>query len=395
MAEKKDNKDFFKSQTDSSRIKATIISEYFPQYCQIISKRHQPQKLGYYDMFAGPGRYEDGNPSTPLLVAEKCYNNAFLRDKVWMVFNDMAYGDILKENFEDAYPIGTFPNAPYFASRTFGEWPQIDTFLTRNTMDGFFNECPALLFIDPWGYKHINTAVLVKFLQFWGNEVFIFVNTKRLNAAFENDKFQEDLKVVFPKSYENIRQQKALLKGPTELRHKFIIDNLGKEFRDVSGGTIYYTAFGFREENQDTPSHYLLHITKGAKGFELIKTVYNQYANVQRVFNSEYGYETYTFDPKADTTNPFFKEFNEGAFQQNIDALKQQLLEKYAGKTICTEELVKQHQVSGMFARQHYATALRQLEAEQKLTAIFSDGKKHRVTVLLSDFCTVTFIGGN
>ena len=56
-----DNKDFFKKQTDSSRVKAAIISEYFPQYCHIISRRHTPQRFGYFDMFAGPGIYDDGS----------------------------------------------------------------------------------------------------------------------------------------------------------------------------------------------------------------------------------------------------------------------------------------------------------------------------------------------
>ena len=64
-----DNKDFFKKQTDSSRVKAAIISEYFPQYCKIISRRHVPQRFGYFDMFAGPGIYDDGSLSTPLLIA--------------------------------------------------------------------------------------------------------------------------------------------------------------------------------------------------------------------------------------------------------------------------------------------------------------------------------------
>ena len=48
-----DNKNYFKTQTDSSRVKAAIISEYFPQYCKIISRRHTPQRFGYFDMFAG------------------------------------------------------------------------------------------------------------------------------------------------------------------------------------------------------------------------------------------------------------------------------------------------------------------------------------------------------
>lgn len=108
-----DNKNFFAKQTDSSRVKATIISEYFPQYCKIISRRHVPRKFGYFDMFAGPGIYDDGSLSTPLLIGKACYEDSFLRDRVWMVFNDMGYGMTLKENFERFYQSGTFAKLSY------------------------------------------------------------------------------------------------------------------------------------------------------------------------------------------------------------------------------------------------------------------------------------------
>ena len=382
-----DNKDFFKTQTDSSRVKATIISEYFPSYCKIIGRHHVPKKFGYYDMFAGPGMYEDGGLSTPLLVAGKCANDSYLKDRVWMVFNDMMYGDTLKENFEANYPDGTFRYKPFFANRVFGEWPKIDEFLTKNTMEGFYNECPSLLFIDPFGYKHINTSVLAKFLTYWGNEVFIFVNTKRLNAAFENDKFQEDLKIVFPATYQTIKDEKKLISGPVEERHVFIIENLGKEFQKVLNGRVYYTAFQFREEDQETPSHYLLHITKGAKGFELVKQVYNQYANVDRVLGD---YVTYTFDPKKVEASEITM-FGDDFKQANLDSLKSQLLAKFAGQTISAEELFIIHQKDCLYARTHYTSALRQLYQEGKITAESRDDKNHRENVLIIKECIITF----
>ena len=382
-----DNKDFFKQQTDSSRVKATIISEYFPSYCKIIGRRHVPKKFGYYDMFAGPGMYEDGCLSTPLLVASKCAKDAFLRERVWMVFNDMVYGDVLKENFEANFPVGTFRNRPFFADRVFGEWPKIDEFLTKNTMEGFYNECPSLLFIDPFGYKHINTSVLAKFLTYWGNEVFIFVNTKRLNAAFENEKFQDDLKFIFPATYQTIKNEKKLIDGTVEERHVFIIENLGKEFQTVLNGRVYYTAFQFREEDQQTPSHYLLHITKGAKGFELVKQVYNQYANVDRVFGD---YVTYTFDPKKITENAIDM-FGDDFKQANLDALKEQLLVKFAHQTISAEDLFNIHQKDCLYARTHYTSALRQLLQEGKIDAEIRDEKNHREKVLIIKECIITF----
>lgn len=382
-----DNKDFFKKQTDSSRVKAAIISEYFPQYCKIISRRHIPQKFGYFDMFAGPGIYEDESWSTPLLVAKSCYEDPFLRDRAWMVFNDMAFGDKLKENFEKFFQSGTFKYEPYFANRVFGEWSKIDTFLTRNTMQGFYNECPTVLFIDPWGYKHINTRVLTQFLKQWGNEVFIFINTKRLNAAFENELFQEDLKLVFPLTYSEVKEHKREL-GSVEERHKYIINQLANEFRKILGGTVYYTSFQFREENQETPSHYLLHITKGAKGFDLVKRVYSRYSNVDTVLGEMEGINTYRFDPKTvESVTMFEDDFK----QENIDKLKSELLHAYKGWTYVTETLFNESQKTGLHSYTHYLVALRQLYDEGKIDVQYTDGKNHRASVLISPSCTITF----
>lgn len=77
-----EEKDFFKKQTDSSRVKASIVSEYFPQYCKIIRRKHEPEMFRYIDLFAGPGIYEDGNISTPIMLARNIAKESSLKDKV-------------------------------------------------------------------------------------------------------------------------------------------------------------------------------------------------------------------------------------------------------------------------------------------------------------------------
>lgn len=51
---------FFNEQTESSRIKANIVANYFRKYCKIILK-HPQKQIRYLDLFAGPGIYNDGS----------------------------------------------------------------------------------------------------------------------------------------------------------------------------------------------------------------------------------------------------------------------------------------------------------------------------------------------
>lgn len=375
---------FFEKQTLSSKVKASIVSEYFPKYCSIIVRKHVPEKIGYLDLFSGPGMYEDGNPSTPILIARNCLKDEDLKNRVWMVFNDKCYSEQLKENFNKEFPEGTFKYKPHFGHSTVGESQEINDFIVKNTCKGRFNEQPSVLFIDPWGYKGIETNVLSQFLSYWGNELFIFINSKRINPALENDKFEEPMRCLFPNSYDKVKVEIRNKRTVSE-RLQFIIDNLGKEYEALLKSRVYYTAFKFQEEDIETTSHFILHLSKNKRGFDLVKQIYNDFANVGTIFD---GVNTYTFDVKK-ITNPVEELFDTNS--ENIDALKNMLLEEYKGRTITSYDLFEEHQQNCLYSRSHYVKALRRLVEEGAVESEFTDGKNHVVTVLLSKDCILKF----
>lgn len=375
---------FFEKQTLSSKVKASIVSEYFPKYCSIIVRKHVPEKIGYLDLFSGPGMYEDGNPSTPILIARNCLKDEDLKNRVWMVFNDKCYSEQLKENFNKEFPEGTFKYKPHFGHSTVGESQEINDFIVKNTCKGRFNEQPSVLFIDPWGYKGIETNVLSQFLSYWGNELFIFINSKRINPALENDKFEEPMRCLFPNSYDKVKVEIRNKRTVSE-RLQFIIDNLGKEYEALLKSRVYYTAFKFQEEDIETTSHFILHLSKNKRGFDLVKQIYNDFANVGTIFD---GVNTYTFDVKK-ITNPVEELFDTNS--ENIDALKNMLLEEYKGRTITSYDLFEEHQQNCLYSRSHYVEALRRLVEEGAVESEFTDGKNHVVTVLLSKDCILKF----
>jgi three-Cys-motif partner protein len=375
---------FFEKQTISSRIKASIISEYFPSYCKIICKKHTPKQIRYIDLFAGPGMYEDGNVSTPILVARRCLNDETLRQKVWMIFNDDKYSEVLKQNFLNEFPEGTFAKAPHFGKSTVGESQAISDFLIKNTHNENKNDYPSLLFIDPFGYKGIETRILAEFLKNWGNEIFLFLNTKRIHPALENNKFEGLMKDLFPTTLDRIRQDRRF-KSTVAARLSLIINNLANEFESILGGKIYYTAFKFQEEDADATSHYILHFTKGARGYDLIKTTYNDFANVGTVFD---GVNTYTFDAKK-LENQANEIFDLNSI--NIDNLKTEIYEAYKNRQLTAFDLFETQHVNGLYSRSHYTEALRRLVEENKLIAEFTDGKKHVKSVLISKDCKLNF----
>ncbi len=382
---------FFGEQTPSSRIKAKIVSEYFPQYCRIISRKFMPSKFRYIDLFSGPGVYGDGNYSTPILIGNECAGDPMLRNRVWMIFNDAEYSDSLEQNFKSFFPDDTFYYKPYFGKRTVGECAKMDEFLMKSTMvqsGRFFkNDAPSVLFFDPFGYKGIKTKILCQFMSYWGNEVFLFINIKRILPALYNPQKREDLLEIFPSMLDSLKADIDKMEKPYD-KHQHILDVLKEEFQKNLGGTVYMTAFRFLEEDQSGASHYLIHFTKGLKGYDLIKSVCSKYDNVKGTLDGNF---TYTFDPKkvgeSDSSREFLEMFDEEAQSVNINYLISQILKDFGGKIISAESLYLEHHSKSRYSMSHYLRALREMEARGMLNAEFVDGKNHNVSVLISKDC--------
>ena len=85
-----DDDDFYDAQSEASQIKAQIVTKYFMFWAKVMvpQARSWAKALAYIDLFAGPGRYEDGTKSTPILILEAAVQNPDLRKLLVTTFND-------------------------------------------------------------------------------------------------------------------------------------------------------------------------------------------------------------------------------------------------------------------------------------------------------------------
>jgi len=374
--------DFFKRQTPSSRIKANIVAEYFPKYCKIINKNKQ-DKIAYVDLYAGPGKYEDGNPSTPLLIGKACASDRELKNLVHLMFNDNEHIEKLKLNFIEHFPAGTFKYDPRFADKTVGTDEGITKYLTQKW--GKPNKTPTLLFVDPFGYKSINTTALANFMNGWGNEIFLFLNIKRIQAALDNEKFDELMESLFPTTVATLRLDRKY-KASVHERLTLIVDNLFSEFKKVTTDELYHCRFKFKEEDNVGTSHYIIHFTKHARGFDLIKQIYHEFDNIGASLEKD---GNYTFDAKRmDDNQSMAIDFGDA----NVEALSLMLRKTYSGREVNAKDIFEEHHVKTQFAGQHYLKTLRKMVNDGTVNSRYTDNLQHTVSVLIIENCVLKFL---
>jgi three-Cys-motif partner protein len=105
-------------------------------------------KIAYLDLFAGPGRYDDGTKSTPLMILEKpAIANDKLRNRLVSIFNDKDDNNTrsLQEAIKNLPGIDSLRYKPKVHRQEVGS--EIVKLFEQMKM------IPTFFFVDPWVIK--------------------------------------------------------------------------------------------------------------------------------------------------------------------------------------------------------------------------------------------------
>jgi len=344
---------FFESQSPQSRIKSTIVTKYFDAWANVIkgvAKRYHNGKMGYIDLFCGPGVYEDGTESTPILILRKAIKDPELRNLLVCVFNDKDPNAVknLKATIDDLKGIDSLRHQPTINNHEVGS--ELAEML--NSMDLI----PSLIFIDPYGYKGLTLELINATLKGWGCDVLFFFNYNRINPAIPNDAVKEHVDGLFgAERAEMLREQINEMNTPEE-REFLIMEYLTKALQEQYGR--YVLPFTFKNESGTRTKQHLIFVTKNQTGYDIMKDIMARESS-----NDHQGVPSLEYNP-ADGRFPALFEFN-----KPLDQLEDDLVRIFAGRTLRMIEIYNEHNVGTRFIKKNYKQALNNLEENGRIIA--------------------------
>lgn len=159
----KKNDDFFVEKKPWSEVKDQLLGCYFKPYVAKILHTYKP--LVYVDCFAGKGKFDDGNPGSPLIalntINECLVTTTMDRTQISTIFIDLNYADDLKENLKN-YPTATIVSGKYEDN--------IERILKDKRGSNVF------LYIDPYGIKALQCSLFDSFANGQFNSIELLIN---------------------------------------------------------------------------------------------------------------------------------------------------------------------------------------------------------------------------
>jgi three-Cys-motif partner protein len=350
MPKKKSRDEFFGEITEQSEVKAEIVRKYFWRWAKIIAnqvRRHGRDEIGYVDLFAGRGRYEDGTPSTPILILESAISDPLISQFLVAKFND--------ENPDNAKAledeISKIPNVNHLKHK-----PVVRNVVVDDTLAPRFERwnVPTLFFLDPWGYKGISLKLIKALLRPWGCDCIFFFNYNRINQHLSNPIFTDNMNAFFGKERADSLRASLHGKSPEE-RQSIIINEMKAALAELGGkhSIEYY----FKATSGKKTSHFLIFASKNPLGYDKMKEIMAAEST-----RAEQGVASFGFNPlDKQRSDPMFPLFTP------LDDLAELLINDLAGRTVTMEEIYREHALGRNFTFKNYQDALKKLEAEGKI----------------------------
>jgi three-Cys-motif partner protein len=213
----KKNDDFFIEKKAWSFVKDELLGCYLKPYVSKILHTYKP--LVYVDCFAGKGKFEDGNPGSPLIaldIINQCQASTTMeRTNIEAIFIDLNYADDLKENLKSF------------------SWVQIISAKFEDNIRGILKGkigYNVFLYIDPYGIKALNCKMFDEFSKGKFNSIELLINMNSfgfireachaMGTSFNDNEIFDDLV-----EYESTKMDAS--------------DKSIKELNDIAGGEYW------------------------------------------------------------------------------------------------------------------------------------------------------------
>jgi three-Cys-motif partner protein len=344
---------FFDESSEQSRVKASIVARYFPVWARVIApstKNWGGTRVAYIDLFAGPGRYQDGTKSTPIRILETIIADPTLRQMAVTLFNDAAqdHSNSLKAQVQALPGIEKLKHPP-----------RIDTAEVGAATVELFDKVsivPSFVFIDPWGYKGLSLPLLRAVFKDWGCDCVFFFDYNRINMGLTNPAIRRHMEAIFGAT--GLEQLIHDVEGlDPARREQEVLQALTRGLLNL--GAKHVRPFRFKNDHGRT-THELIFVTKHFKGLELMREIMAEHSTsvVDGVAALEHSLE----DLRSGAVQLTFAE-------SPLDELKRLLVTTYAGREFSVRELFERDSVGRIYRAENYKEALRRLEGEGHITA--------------------------
>jgi three-Cys-motif partner protein len=345
---------FFDEQSEQSQIKAAIVTDYFWAWAgfMVAQQKRRPQygdKLQYIDLFAGPGRYQSGAKSTPLMILERAVSDVEISARLCAIFNDNDENNTqsLETEIKAIAGYANLKNPPQVYTGQVGE-EVIEQFQKLRLV-------PTFLFVDPFGYKGLSLQLVRSVIKDWGCDCVFFFNYNRISMGLGNQAVEEHMDALFGKQRaDKLRERFHMQQVRPHQREIFIVDEMRIALEEMGGKFVL--PFRFRNEKGTRTTHHLFFVSKAFRGYDLMKNVMYKHSHKEgSVANFEYNPADARFPSLFELTRP-------------LGDLEERLLEDLAGRTLAFEELYELHSVGKPYVLPNYREVLCRMEQDAKVT---------------------------
>ncbi|MFW6156611.1 MAG: three-Cys-motif partner protein TcmP [Armatimonadota bacterium] len=273
-----------------SQVKTGIVVEYFTQWARVMAGNarehaHWPDEMAYVDLFAGRGFYGDDTPSTPLRVIQAATSLPEVRERIRIWLNDAHRG-----YYEQLQRAVDSLDATALLSRR----PRVTNLEVSPEMvrDRITPRPATLFFLDPWGYKGLSLELVRRAVTAQGSECILFFNFNRIYMGVDNPCVEAHMNSLFGE--ERFREMMPIFHDMERgEREEFLMTQARLALQEA--GADFVLNFRFLNDSGGRTSHYIIHVTEGELGDDIMRGVMKNHGTP-----TADGIAEFMYDPNRD-----------------------------------------------------------------------------------------------